>query len=171
MASLVSGRDRASSVFHQLTMTNPSTNEVYRTTTDKRSSERVATERASFLERTTDLTDREALALGYREQGYSSSAIARFMDSTKQTIKRYMDRIVVQYGLEAIETKPPDDHGDLEPVTVQRLGQLSDAVLEQWLEAAADHPDQVPVEVDLDRHSAIEDQQDSNDSHQVGGDV
>lgn len=108
---------------------------------------REALERARYLSRTTDLNDHEAQALAYRELGYSHSAIAREVDSTKGTVAAWMGRVIAQYGLPAVEIKIPDERGDLSEVTPARLAGLSGPVREQYEEHARRVLKHVPGDV------------------------
>lgn len=103
--------------------------------------------RARYLARTTDLSDRQALALAYREQGFSTSGIADEIGTTEGTVQSYVRRIAAQYGLEAVWTKLEDERTDLEEVTPERLDQLSDEVREDWREQASHFPEHVPASV------------------------
>lgn len=63
-------------------------------------------QRARYLERTHGLREPVALAVAYRECGYSVTGIAAQIDSTKGTVSGYLRDVADEYGLEAIETKP-----------------------------------------------------------------
>ncbi|UHQ97967.1 hypothetical protein HYG81_18705 [Natrinema zhouii] len=93
------------------------------------------------------------------------------MNSTKQTVASYMDRIAAQYGLEAIETKSTSARSDLEPVTEEQLRLLSDAVFEQWIDRAFQCPEEVPDEIDLDQFTDHDRQKlhDTGEGHQPDG--
>lgn len=106
--------------------------------------DRETLERARYLAASTDLSSREGLALAYREQGFSHRAIAREIGSSKGTVSDYMARIAAQYGLSAIETKMPDERGDLAEVTPERLMQLSGPVREDYDELADRSIENVP---------------------------
>lgn len=114
----------------------------YKTNTD-----RAALERSRYLVATTDLNEREARALAYREMGYSHSGVAQEMGVTQGTVATYMDRIAAQYGLKAVETKLPDERGNLEEMTPHRLMKLSASIQEGYAEIAAKCSSHVPVDV------------------------
>lgn len=109
--------------------------------------DRAALERSRYLVATTDLTEREARALAYREMGYSSSGIAQKLERTPGTVTTYLDRIVAQYGLDAVETKLPEQRGNLSEVTPERLAELSDGVREQYMAIACRELERVPEEI------------------------
>lgn len=71
--------------------------------------DREAERRAQFLERRYDFRSPKALALAYRELGYSHSGIARRIDSTEATVAKYMDAVADEFGPGAIETKRADE--------------------------------------------------------------
>lgn len=104
-------------------------------------------QRSRYLARTTDLTDEQARALAYREQGYSHSGIAAKIDSTKGSVSDYMRRIAAQYGLSAIWTKTEEERTDLEEVDHERLEALSASVRRQYVEIAEHAPEHVPASV------------------------
>lgn len=80
--------------------------------------ERQAAERAKFLSRTADISDREALAVAYREMGYSDAGIAECIDSTRGTVRNYLDAVADEYGVTAVQPTPEDERGRLsEPET------------------------------------------------------
>jgi DNA-binding CsgD family transcriptional regulator len=81
--------------------------------TDPKSVEREAAERAQFLARTADLGDREAEAVAYREMGYTTSGIADLMNSTRGTVRNYLDTVAEQYGVTAAQPTPEGDRGRL----------------------------------------------------------
>lgn len=111
------------------------------------SEERRATKRARYLEKATDLTERQAHALAYREMGYSHSAIAREIGSTKGTVATWMRRTVAQYGLSTVETKTTEERGGITEVTPDELTALPGPVREQYLEHARRAPEYIPGDV------------------------
>lgn len=62
-------------------------------------------QRGRYLAREHDLRDPVALAVAYREAGYTASGIAKKIDSTEGTVNGYLRQIADEYGLEATETK------------------------------------------------------------------
>lgn len=114
---------------------------------DDEDEDRKALTRSRYLARTTDLTDREALALAYREMGYSASGVAGKIDSSAGTVRSYMRRTTAQYGWEATFTKLEEERGDLEEVTPERLDELSPQVRAAWREQASHSPEHVPEAV------------------------
>lgn len=80
---------------------------------DGKGVEREAAERAEFLARTTDLGDREAEAVAYREMGFTASGIADLMGSTRGTVRSYLESVAEQYGVTAAQPTPADERGRL----------------------------------------------------------
>ena len=110
------------------------------------SDDREALQRARYLERTTDLNEKEALAVAYRELGYSSAGASKreHLDATEGTVKNYCDRAAVIYGYEAVMAKQPDERGDLEPLSREEIENAPPHIRTEWLEAADDYPDRIP---------------------------
>lgn len=82
-------------------------------------SKRKAERRAHYLDGTTELDYRKALALAYSEQGCSFSGIAQVIGSTKSTVKSYIDEIADRYGSDAVVRVGVDIKTDLVPVEEQ----------------------------------------------------
>lgn len=68
--------------------------------------EQYVRKRRQYLRRRTELRDPLPEALAYREIGYSSSGIAKKLDTRKQTVEKWMEEIADVYGEGAIETRP-----------------------------------------------------------------
>lgn len=116
-----------------------------------RPDERLAHERARYLERTTDLRAAEADAVAYAELGYSSSGIAKQIDSTVSTVRGYLARTVAGYGPEAVHARATGDvetDRDLAPVNADALEAWPEHYVDAWLDAVASHPDRAPEDVD-----------------------
>lgn len=109
--------------------------------------DRETVERARYLAATTDLSEQQALALAYREQGYTASAIARLIDSTEGTVHGYMTWIAAQYSLSATETKLKEERTDLEEVDLERVLALPEPVREDYATVAKQAPEHVPAAV------------------------
>lgn len=62
--------------------------------------------RARYLDRTEDLPRKYGKTLAYSELGYSSSGIAKKLEKTPGTIKKYLDRIEEEYGTAALYARP-----------------------------------------------------------------
>jgi transposase-like protein len=116
---------------------------------------RPALERARYLRRTADidLSKQQSRALAYREQGYTHAPIARELGVCESTVTGWLGRIAARYGLEAIETKMPDEQWDLSPMTAACLEEYGRSdrdhrgVRGDYRELALRHPDVVPDEV------------------------
>ena len=107
--------------------------------------ERWASRRAEYLERTTVLSNREALAVAYSEQGFSDSGIAKRIDATESTVGTYLDRAVAAFGPTARHPRhDPEVTRDLEPVDLEDLADWRQHRREVWQEAADRHPDFAP---------------------------
>lgn len=62
--------------------------------------------RTEYLRRVTELRDPLPEALAHREIGYSHGGIARRLDVTEPAVGTWMERIVAEYGIDALETRP-----------------------------------------------------------------
>lgn len=74
--------------------------------------DRLALERARYLRRITAWDDDPrpiALALAYRQLGYSHSGIAGKLDVSEATVSQYLDQVVAEYGWRAVESQLPAD--------------------------------------------------------------
>jgi len=114
-----------------------------RTSGDGRSDSRAAEERARYLDRTTALSRREALALAYSERGFSTHGIAEEIDATAGTVSRYLDRATARFGPAVVLRHAPDAI-DPEPVTAEEIVEWSDHYRSWWSDAARDHRDILP---------------------------
>jgi len=63
-------------------------------------------ERTEFLQENYNLTRKNALALYLAEFGYSSSGIAKHLDVTLGTARKYLDRLESRIGEGVTETLP-----------------------------------------------------------------
>lgn len=148
---------------------------------------RDALERARYLTRVhPDLRDNVAIAVAYRELGYTASGIAQQepIDVSESTVKNWLARVAVRHGLAAIETKSADERdGQLpSPTTETLIDELSVPVLGDHLALAQSHPSEVPDDVDpcrleqvveayvrdLDRGTAATDAEDRPDQATIG---
>lgn len=113
--------------------------------------DREAVERGRYLVRIhPELRPDVALAVAFRELGYSTSRIAKKIDVTVSTVSKWMEQVAVRHGLSAIETKWEEQReGPLdEPTTNELRDKLSPVVLGDYLKIAQAHPDHVPDNVD-----------------------
>lgn len=62
--------------------------------------------RTQYLKRVSKLRPAVCKALAYREIGYSSSGIAKEMETTESTVSSWFDEIKEEYGKDALETRP-----------------------------------------------------------------
>lgn len=109
-----------------------------------RPDERLAHERARYLEATTSLRDDEADALAYSELGYSTSAIARELGSTASTVTTYLERAIAAYGPEAAHARSSPEltlEGDLAPVTERDVREWPAHYRDVWRDAVERHPE------------------------------
>ena len=106
--------------------------------------------RASFVESTTPLSDREAEALAHSERGYSDAGVAKQIGSAEGTATQYLDRAVARFGpsvrLPVLEPDPATDR-ELTRVELDDLADWPQSRREVWQTAAERHPDYAP---DLD---------------------
>jgi hypothetical protein len=109
-------------------------------TADDHNLEREARERGRYLERTSDLTEREAHTVAYSELGFSASGTSNRTGYGEGSIERYLERAAVQYGHEAIVPKLADERdGKLVEVTREDVFDLSQGTREWWISVARDH--------------------------------
>lgn len=112
---------------------------------------REAVKRGRYLARIhPELRPNVALAVAFRERGYSTSGIARKIDVSEGTVRKWMEQVAARFGPSAIETKWEEQRqGPLtEPTTDELRDELSPGVLADYLEYAQDYPDHVPKSVD-----------------------
>lgn len=82
--------------------------------------DRRASRRAAYIESTTELSSIESEALAYSELGFSSSGIAKKLETTTGTVKTYLGRVIARFGPEATFVRLEFDiERDLDPVTVK----------------------------------------------------
>jgi len=86
---------------------------------DAKSLDRQAADRAEFLARTSDISEREAEAVAYSEMGFASSGIATQMESTRGTVRNYLDSVADQYGVTAVQATPEGERGRLSAPAVE----------------------------------------------------
>lgn len=72
---------------------------------DETDEDREATERGRYLARRHRLREQVALAVAYRELGYTASGIAGKVDVTPSTVQAWLDDVAERFGKRAIETK------------------------------------------------------------------
>jgi DNA-binding CsgD family transcriptional regulator len=109
-----------------------------------RPDERIAHERARYLEATTELRPVEADAVAWSELGYSSSAIAKQIDSGASTVTTYLERAIAAYGPEAAHARATSDlatDADLTPVAEGDVLEWPAHYREVWRDAVERHPD------------------------------
>jgi transposase len=82
-------------------------------------SRRKAKERARYLDATTELDYRKALALAYSEQGCSHNGIAQNIGSTKSTVTSYIDEIADRYGSDVVVSVGVPEKKDITPLSEQ----------------------------------------------------
>jgi hypothetical protein len=106
--------------------------------------DRRAEERARFLDRTTDLDRREALALAHSELGASRYGAADEIDATPGTVETYLDRATARYGPAVVVRHAPPVDADLKLVDDGDVLAWTELEREAWLDAAREHRDLVP---------------------------
>jgi DNA-binding CsgD family transcriptional regulator len=107
--------------------------------------ERRASERAAYLKRTTNLTDREAEALAYSELGFSYRGVAKRIDSTASTVQTYLERAAATYGPHVAGSRTHFEVDiDLEPVEPGDTGLWMRDTQERWFALVERYPDRAP---------------------------
>jgi len=116
------------------------------------SEDRLITQRANYLSRSTDLRENIAEAIAWSERGYARSSIARELETSKSTVKGWHERAMAQYGLEIVETltgdqlEPPLSEPSYEGVGAEYLDELQTrADKERWLECVQRNADKLPA--------------------------
>jgi len=93
--------------------------------------ERKVSRRAAYIKASTELSATEAEALAYSELGFSTSGIAKRMDSTQGTAKTYLGRVIARFGPGAAYVRLEFDiERDLDPVTVDDITDWTGAAAE-----------------------------------------
>jgi|APHM01.1.fsa_nt_gi hypothetical protein len=110
--------------------------------------QRRAEQRARYLDRTTSLKRREALAVAHSEQGFSTYGIADELDATRGTASTYLDRATARFGPQAVLQHVPDVD-DLEPVDAETVLGWNEELRQWWLDTAREHRDVVPSDVEV----------------------
>lgn len=112
------------------------------------SDERYAMERSSQLARELDLRRPICRTVAYSERGYSSSGMAKGMDTTESTIDAYMEIAIAKYGFEIYETHicDGDDLPVYEAVGPDYVGSRSHGETEQWVDLVFTHEKKLPAE-------------------------
>ena len=107
--------------------------------------ERLAHERAQFLQRQTDLRPPEAEAVAWSELCYSDAGIAKRIDTSASTVGDYLERAVAQYGPEAAHARASFDvQRSLQEVTDVEIGEWPAHYRETWRDALERHPARAP---------------------------
>lgn len=76
---------------------------------DSQTGDRSAHQRGAFLAQRYDLREPVALALAYRERGWSHAGIAKKVDMSEATIASYMADLTDRFGPAVVETKLPSE--------------------------------------------------------------
>ena len=108
--------------------------------------ERLAHERAQFLQRQTNLRAPEAEAVAWSELCYSESGIAKKLDTSPSTVGAYLERAVAQYGPEAAHARASFDvQRSLSEVADDEIVSWPAHYRETWRQAVERHPDRAPA--------------------------
>lgn len=113
--------------------------------------EPLAHKRARYLESTTNHRAAEADAVAYAELGYSSSGIAKQIDSGESTVRAYLARTIAGYGPEAVYARATGDFEtdrDLAKVDADAVEAWPEHYVDAWLDAVGSHPERAPEDVD-----------------------
>jgi len=127
--------------------------------------DRQVSRRAAYIEAGTELSTTEAGALACSELGFSTSGIAKRIDSTQGTAKTYLGRAIARFGPEAAYVRLEFDiERDLDPVEVDDIADWTGAAAEWdevdteaasrlkgtvWRTKAKRHSEYVPEDVRL----------------------
>lgn len=109
--------------------------------------ERGDTVRGRYLARQSNLTAEQAHAVAWRELGYATPAIARWLVRAVGPVTSRLDRTAAQYGLSELEGKWPTKRGVLTLLTPERLLANYPAIYLQYCEVAERSPSIVPAPV------------------------
>lgn len=118
-------------------------------TMEFRDDEHYATHRSSMLARDLDLRPPEAEAIAYCERGYSWSGAAREMDSSRSTVKSYVERAICLYGFEIAESTVTMDDAELpqyERVEPEYFKTRTETDAIQWITLILDYEESLPAE-------------------------
>lgn len=125
-----------------------------------RNEERYASQRGRMLSKQTELRRVEGEALAYIERGYSYNGAAKQMDTSKGTVKSYVEKAIALYGFEVAEQKVLDDDDELpqyEQVDSDYFMSRSGPDRRKWLGLVMDHEGSLPAEFVEDvRDAAME---------------
>lgn len=109
--------------------------------------ERRVQHRARYLETTTTLSERQAEAVAWSEEGYSASGVAQQMDTSESTVRSYYGVAIARYGMDAVgATFGVDVEADLSAITRSDLEGYSSGVVTAWYEFADDNREHAPEE-------------------------
>ncbi|MGB9966135.1 hypothetical protein [Halobacterium hubeiense] len=111
---------------------------------DDQEEERYAKRRANYLERHLDVRDVEAQAIAWSEMGYTDSAIAKKMDSTKGTVSNWQERVAVEYGQEVLFPQVREERGDYERLDDEDVLELPRERREWYYGLVESHTDRAP---------------------------
>lgn len=125
-----------------------------------RDDEHYATLRSSMLAHNPDLRRPEAEAIAYTEPGYSFSGAAEEMDTSKGTVKNYVERAICLYGFEVAEQKVLEDDTELpeyERVDADYWKTREGSDQREWVNLVLNYDEKLPAEFAEDvRESARE---------------
>lgn len=86
-----------------------------------------------------------AEVLAYKHAGFVNESIASELETTKHTVKKYLQRVEVVYGPEAVLVQKPGYREDFDPVTAEQITEWPEHYQQWWLEAGRTHYDAVPA--------------------------
>ena len=112
-----------------------------------RNDERYATQRGRMLSRELDLRRPESEAIAYCERGYSWGGAAKKMETSKGTVKNYVERAICLYGFEIAEnvvTEADDELPDYDRVEPDYFRSRKDG--REWVALVMDYSDSLPAE-------------------------
>jgi len=101
----------------------------------------------SYIKRAAGLRESVAHALAYNQAGYSHSATARKLDTSKSTVSSWLDIVLVCYGPDPLLQHGFEKHEAFEELGDGDLTAMAEHWRGKWFEAAESHPDAVPDEL------------------------
>lgn len=113
-----------------------------------RNDERYGTQRGRMLSRELDLRRPEGEAIAYCERGYSFGGAAKKMETSKSTVKSYVERAICLYGFEIAENMVTEDTVDLpeyERVDPDYFNTRTEEDGVKWVKLVLDYEGKLPA--------------------------
>jgi predicted transcriptional regulator len=108
---------------------------------------RFATQRGRLLARTTDLREKEALAVAYAELGYSINGVSKNIDASESTVKEYLEKATALYGMEiALTINPDQELPEYDQVEPGYHRDLPEEEQQEWVKLVHRYKSKLPQE-------------------------